>query len=248
MNAQQAQAIAFLLSQHNGMSLNDLPESAEAKQEKVLSVSLTPAPSKKAKQALTRRNAEEKAIELRNKSLPPVIVALPETRQLDPFTGKPSRESASQFIRELHHAGRRQTEHGTWHTDSREVRQDTIRAIAGFCGYQQEQNFGMQDSNARSLANRILSAKVLAPTRSEVIRSAVQGGTIRVTGLPDHYGKRLDNLKAQQREAVDAKCRYDNIVYDESLPMGDRELACGLSDVESERIDDIRRQIGELTY
>src|SRR5208282_5631074 len=175
MNTSQANAIAFLLAQHEATK-HDLPESDETV--KVLSVALVPTPSKRTVKRTVKRDAEEQAIALRNNSLPPVIVPLPETRPM-------CIESATMFIRELRSVGRRRTEHGMWHTDSREVRQDTIRAIASFVGYNLAQSFGAQDATARGLANRMLSPhKVLGPSRQEVIASAVQGGTIVVYGLP----------------------------------------------------------------
>jgi hypothetical protein len=222
MNTSQDRALSFLVSQHLSTTLEDLPDGAESQAERTISMSTLPKESKKARQLREETREIQSLQALRNVTPPPPVEILPEAGTL----------SARDFM-----VGMRRTNDRT----------QQIRLIAGFMGYRQDLSFGAQDHTARMNANRQLSNKVLAPTRSETVESALQGGTIYVTGMPDHTAKALANLQAQQVTVVEAMVNYERDMWAEHKTPVERELAFGLSKIEYERLQSIRAEISRLT-
>lgn len=123
------------------------------------------------------------------KSMTPGIT-LPERNTLD----------AAGFLQAMRDAGKRKTEEGKPIFQPNEVRNDQIKAIHAYCGYDNRQNFGSQDQAARSKAQRELrgapkAAEVTAPSRS------VAG---YVAGMPQPSHRILLNLQARERAAAEA--------------------------------------------
>ena len=222
MNNSQDRAISFLVSRHLSTPLEDLPDGADSQAERTISMSPLPKETGKAKK-IRETTAEIRNVQnLRNVAPPPTVEILPEAGTI----------SARDFI-----LGMRRTND----------RNQQIRLIAGFMGYRQDLSFGSQDTTARMNANRQLSSKALHPTRSEVVKSAMQGGTIYVTGLPDHTAKALANLQAQQVEVVEAMVTHEREMWAEHKTPAERELSYGLSKIEHERLTHIRAEISRLT-
>jgi hypothetical protein len=90
-------------------------------------------------------------------------------------------------------------------------RQEQIKAIAGFVGFDSRQLFGAQETMARMQANRVLSGQKLVirtPTETHNAYRSVQG---YCTGMPDHSAKRLADLKAKEVEAIESIVQYESV-------------------------------------
>lgn len=88
------------------------------------------------------------------------------------------------------------------------TRNDTILAIAGYCGYDPMVNFGAQEIAARAKANHEIAGnkRLGGPTVAEA-RSAARslaGLTNAAQGAPDTKAVRIANLKAQAVVYTDA--------------------------------------------
>ena len=123
------------------------------------------------------------------KSMTPGIT-LPERNTLD----------AQGFLIAMRDAGKRRTAEGKPFVDQREVRNDQVKAIHAYCGYDNRRDFGSQDLEARAKAQRELrgAPKVVettAPSRS------VAG---YVAGMPQPSQRILLNLQARERAAAEA--------------------------------------------
>lgn len=94
------------------------------------------------------------------------------------------------------------------------TRNDTILAIAGYCGYDPMVNFGAQEIAARAKANHEIAGnkRLGGPTVAEA-RSAARslaGLTNAAQGAPDTKAVRIANLRAQQVLATEAMIAYVN--------------------------------------
>ena len=88
--------------------------------------------------------------------------------------------------------------------DATQVRNDTIKAIAAFMGYDPRESFAAQDTAARQEAARQIGyARTNGATYKEERQTfrTVQGYT---AGLADHNAKRLADLKGQETAIVEA--------------------------------------------
>ena len=131
-------------------------------------------------------------------------VAMPERNTLD----------AKSFLLACRDAGKRSFEKvnevtGEVHTvvkvDSSKVREDLIKAIHAYCGYDTSRDFGSQDTAARAKANREASKRVVVagPTREEQ-RAASRSMAGYVKGMPLPAQKLLANLRAREQSAAEA--------------------------------------------
>lgn len=200
-------AIKFLLSQHAaeqaqrasevtetviGFSNGPKPRKASAKQEH----SSCGAASLPAKQEATSgRSAAhvETAVEAsqasdnnRNPAPPPVSDPLPQAGTLTPQA----------FIVAMRRA---------------KSREEQIKTIAGYVGYDSRQLFGAQETMARMQANRAISGHKLVirtPAETHNAYRSVQG---YCHGMPDHDAKRLADLKAREVETVESMVRCEEV-------------------------------------
>jgi len=122
--------------------------------------------------------------------------------------------TALQFMTEIRTAGRRVNQDGMPYTNQGEVRNDTIKAIAGYCGWDPMVSFGAQEAAARFKANREIAGnkRLGGPTVAEA-RSAARSlaGLVNAAqGKPDTKAVRIANLRAQQVLATDAMIAYVN--------------------------------------
>lgn len=96
-------------------------------------------------------------------------------------------------------------------------RQETIQAIAAYCGYRLNGDFGSQDQAARAQAQRELRGeRPLGPSRQEQ-RQANRSAVGFVAGMPKPAQRILLNLQARERAAaaamLDAKTEAEKEQY-----------------------------------
>jgi hypothetical protein len=120
------------------------------------------------------------------------------------------------------------------YTDQGEVRNDLIKAIAAYIGFDPKGNFGAQDAAARAQAMRDLQiVKVTAGDR-KAKASAARSLAGYVAGMPDRSAVALANLQAQHAVTVEAIAHF--VQADDKV----REA------VERERLSHIERQMADL--
>ncbi len=89
--------------------------------------------------------------------------------------------------------------------DETKVREDLIKAIHAYIGYDTSRDFGSQDTAARAQANREASGRVVTAgqDRNEV-RAAHRSMAGYVKGMPAPAQKLLANLRAREQSAAEA--------------------------------------------
>ena len=179
-------------------------------------------------------------------------LALPEKRPFDEGSSTPSFTSSKLFMEEMLRAGRRYSTEGSSFTDKNEIRNDSIKAIAAYIGYNVSESFATQEQAARSLASRILSGKKLAgETRADIrqkYNSALESGSAVITtaGYADHVGKRIANLEAQDRECCDIICQATTDSEDKRKTFGERVQASNVLAVNREKLIQIRKDLSNM--
>jgi hypothetical protein len=166
-------------------------------------------------------------------------VTMPERNSLD----------AKGYLLAMRNAGKRVSDKGIPFTDPKEIRNDQIKAIHAYCGYDTHGTFGGQEMLATAKANRELSGKpiVVGPSREE-LKSAARSAAGFVHGLPDYKQRALLNLQGREREAVDAMIQHVKDARNKSRPIFDRKLSIGLARVEKERLEQIRSDIRGMRF
>jgi hypothetical protein len=169
-------------------------------------------------------------------------VALPERNTLD----------AKGFLFAVRDAGKRGFEATnevtgevriTVKVDQGKVRDDIIRAIHAYCGYDTRRNFGSQDIEARAKAQRELRGGVApGPTREEQ-RAAARTMLGFVAGMPDDTARFLQNLLAREVTSAEALIQHEKDAADPKRSTADRLLSKGLAEVEQDRLTHIRADI-----
>lgn len=222
-------ALAFLLSQHCN-------EQASHEASKIEVVVVRNAEPKSKKSASKSGSKGEQSAPIHDG--PKVFgVTMPERNTLD----------ATSFLSACKTAGRRINDKGIPFTDPKEVRNDLIKAIHAYIGYDNRRDFGSQDIEARSQAQRELRGVAPGPTRDEKrAASRTVGGF--VAGLPDHKVRALANLRAREVAAVEAMIEHDKGASDAKRSTADRLLSQGLADVERDRIAHIRADIERMSF
>lgn len=163
-------------------------------------------------------------------------LSLPDAGSLD----------ARSFLVAMRNAGRRKTEEGLSYIDQNEVRDDQIKAIAGYVGYDNRLDFGQQESQARRQAQRALKPQPIDRSewrRNGTPRNPPHGVTF---GMPDMLAARQANLEAQERLAAERLAGYRNIVNDPNAKIDERAEANVLMDLEDQRIAEIRADLRRL--
>lgn len=148
------------------------------------------------------------------KSMTPGIT-MPERNTLD----------AHGFLVAMRDAGKRRTEEGKPFVDQREVRNDQVKAIHAYCGYDNRRDFGSQDLEARAKAQRELRG---APKTVEVVKPS-QSVAGYVAGMPKPSQRILLNLQARERAAaeamIDAKTEEERATHRAILDQVQRAIA-----------------------
>jgi hypothetical protein len=222
----QHTGLAFLLSQHN----SDNAAHEASKVEVVVVRNAEPKSKKGASTPEARKGEVAAPIHQGPKTFG---VTLPERNTLD----------AKSFLLACRDAGKRRNDKGIFFTDPKMVREDLIKAIHAYCGYDLHGNFGSQESEARAKAQReIRGFKATGPTREE-LKAAARSATGFVHGMPDHKARHLQNLLGRETAAVDAMLAHEKDSRDPQRSAADRVLSAGLAEVERERVAAIRADI-----
>jgi hypothetical protein len=221
---------------------NPLPEMAEP------IVTVLPAsavkPKKEKKQKQSKRSADAAPATQKSAVLPnnlPVVGSL----------------TATQFLLALRDAGKRSVEAKNEVTgevyqrpifDASLVREDTIRAIAGYVGYDAAGDYGTQDAMARTRAQSEIRGGV-KPVAAHRRGGASVAPTITgfISGMPDHLAKQRADLLARERLAVDTLANHlanvDNPDFVQEPGMPSPEA---LAEIERERLRVIRDDLAAL--
>lgn len=173
-----------------------------------------------------------------SRKLGPVSAPLPTAGTLE----------ARGFVLAMRNAGRRTNEKGASFTDQSKVREDKIRAMAAFGGYDTTGNFGAQELDSLAKANREIKnpPRYSGPTRQEQ-RQINRGLSGFQAGLPVPIKTVLDNLLAREVVAVEAMLEHEKIAGDlDNRSQAERELAEGMADFERNRLEAIRADIRRL--
>ena len=140
------------------------------------------------------------------------------------------------------------TSHTVTRVEHDKVRDDQIKAIAAYIGYDNRRNFGEQEVAARMMAQRaMLNRPDCGPDR-EVQRKADLSAKGFVAGLPNAVGSKLEDLQARELVAVEEMLRHTKESEDVSRSASDRELSQALALVEEERLTSIRGFIASMTF
>ena len=131
-------------------------------------------------------------------------VAMPERNTLDAKgfllacrdAGKRSFEKVNEVTGEVHTVVKR---------DEGKVREDLIKAIHAYIGYDTSRDFGSQDIEARTKANREASGRIVTAglDRSEV-KAANRSLAGYIHGMPKPSQVLLANLRAREQAAAEA--------------------------------------------
>lgn len=150
--------------------------------------------------------------------------------------------NAREFLLAFRDSGKRQVEGKTlFHPNL--VRDDIIRAMAGYVGYDPTGDFGTQDQAARSKAQ--LELKPIVGEEYKRVKVAQSIGGF-VSGIPDNRDKRTQDLLAREAIAVDELSRYQYASEDLSRSETDRDVSATMARLESERIEQIRKDIASM--
>ncbi len=140
--------------------------------------------------------------------------------------------NAREFYQAMHDAGMRRTESGKPYFDPRESRNDQIKAIAAYIGYDPAGDFGPQDLRARMQAWREIHPLQARDPRIVLIAKAPQG-------MPNMLAKRLADLQGRERMAVDAIAEHEKAA-NETTSEADRQFHQTFVLLERERLAQIR--------
>ena len=88
------------------------------------------------------------------------------------------------------------------------TREDTIKAIAGFVGYDAAGDFGEQDLAARAAAQRELKPVTPQEYKRTLVAPTVAG---YVAGMPNATAKLAVDLEARERLAADAMAAFEKV-------------------------------------
>jgi len=229
-------ALAVLLAQHTTEQA-----AIEIQAELIVIRNAPKAESGKAKKANTYMG--EKAPICKPNSAPATPgLLLPEVGTLD----------AAGFMQAMHKAGMRETlvdykgqQVKRMVRQPQEVRNDEIKAIAAYIGYDSRQEFAGQHLAASNKANAALNpAKALRNfTTLNEERGALRSVAGYCAGMPDHQARTLQNLLAREKEAADALIQHGKDAADKSRTLAERTLSTGLGEAEGERLIHIREDI-----
>ena len=128
------------------------------------------------------------------------------------------------------------------------VREDTIRAIHAFVGYDPTGNFGQQDDSARRKAAGILRGDIV-PAAYHRRGNANVAATIAgyTAGAPDQDSKHRANLLAQEKVSADTYIDLSKMDPNEILTVGGvRMTARIMCELEFERLRKIRADLSAL--
>lgn len=152
---------------------------------------------------------------------------------------------APAYMVALREAGYRVDATGKRFFDHNSQRDDLIKAIDAYIGYDSRKDFASQELNARSQAAReIRKARgelFHGPDRHE-IRMAQASLSGYVAGMPDNRTKDLANLEARERLAVNTLIEQEHLAMTATTDQ-EKGKALAMAQVERERLISIRRDL-----
>lgn len=160
---------------------------------------------------------------------------------LDP----PGTLTPREFLTAALNAGKRKNDYGVFYTNPKEIRDDMVKAISAFIGYDMAGNFGAQELAARTVANNLLTNKKIMPGSKEEdyqinnARRALPDAT-----APKAFLKEATNLRAREVMSIDEMLSHSMAALN---PENNRRvLSQGLSAVEAERAKAIQDEMALL--
>lgn len=122
------------------------------------------------------------------------------------------------------------------------TRDEQIACIAGYRGYDPKLDFGSNEYRAKSMAQRELNPAIKAPASGVRIAASVRG---YVAGMPDEHAKRVLDLIARHKLAIDTAMDFEKIaITAEAQDLRDYNNALAL--LERERAASIQAQLAEM--
>lgn len=119
-------------------------------------------------------------------------------------------------------------------------RDQMIRAIAGYVGYDPTRNFGDQEVFARRKAQQ-----EIMPHLRPVFTKPAMSVAGYIAGMPDERAKRLGDLRGRERLAVDTMLEHEKAAS-EATTEQDRKVQLALAQVERERLANIRKDLADF--
>lgn len=166
------------------------------------------------------------------KLAPPTSMPLPEKGTL----------GATGFLKAMRGAGVRKGK-----LDPSAKRDDEVRAIAAYIGYDSRVLHGAQEVSARMAAQRELAP--IKVNKDEVWhRNGTADNSVAgyVAGKVDHIARQVADLRAREVSAADSLCTHRNVFMDFTKSLDDRATAQLLIKLEEERIAQIRKDLYAL--
>jgi hypothetical protein len=120
-----------------------------------------------------------------------------------PVLPKAGMLDARGFMLAIRKAGRRLNADGKLYTNESEVRNDMIRAIAGYVGYDLGANYGPQELVAKTKAHRELSGKPVTGMTLAEKREASRSMVGFVAGMPDAIAKQVGDLRGRETKLAE---------------------------------------------
>jgi hypothetical protein len=149
------------------------------------------------------------------------------------------------FLKLYNSAGHRKSEAGADYVDQREVRDDRIKAIAAFIGYDKSLPFGDNEFKARSQAMREIREEKEGPSKVDPYAPRRPHHSVAgyVAGVPNGQQKIVMDLLARESAAAEAMSAFEQKMN--ASPKGSQDflLNQGLMLVEQERLGEIRKHL-----
>jgi hypothetical protein len=182
------------------------------------------------------------------------ISAAPKAAVMPSNLDGPGTLNAEQFLLAFRDAGKRVKEDTNLVTgevtmrpifDGSLVREDTIKAIHAYIGYDPAIDFGTQDIAARAKAQREIRGNVQPAAFHRRGGASVAPSIVGyIAGAPDHAAKHLANLMAQERVTVEAVCNLRTQPEDALMLVGGMQFTAGVMlAIEVARLEKIREDI-----
>lgn len=155
----------------------------------------------------------------------------------------PGTLDAKSFMVAIRNAGKRPNAAGVKVFNALCVREDTIKAIAGYVGYDTRGSFAEQDHAARTKAQHELGTlKFGGKTRAEE-RAAYKSVSGYVAGICDQNAKRIAELQALEVALADSIIDNEKLADDTSKSESERDLHSGLAMLDRDRLAKVRQDL-----
>lgn len=150
--------------------------------------------------------------------------------------------NAHGFVKAMRQAGLRRDDAGKLHTDPSKVRDDKIRAIAAFVGYDVTGAFGAQELQAMAKARHQIQGAPKTTNPFSRCSPIVQGF---IAGMPDEQAKCLADLQGRERLATETMLEQTKLAQ-QATDLPTRQYHQALAIVEQERLIQIQKDLAAL--